>query len=184
MMNRHGLVFLAALCVCLSCSTVTDGDGNGTVLETLNKFMDVWNSGDVDVYESLLTDDFTFYFDPWDVGGDIPFSWGFDEEITAFNNLFGAVGAENVDVTLDLEGITEPEEGAVTYKVEGIPYEVHVYDEAAEPEPIMYLAEGLLDMEFKKVDGEWVITKWWDKAPYRLLAMETSWGLIKAAFSY
>jgi len=180
-MNRHGLVFLAALCLCLSCSTGTDGDGNGTVLETLNKFMDVWNSGDVDVYESLLTDDFTFYFDPWDVGGDIPFSWGFDEEITAFNNLFDAVGAENVDVELDLEGVTEPEEGAVTYTVENIPYTLHV---TVPDDDIIYLAQAHLNMELTMVDDEWVITEWWDRVSWRLLGSETTWGAIKANFYY
>ncbi|MCX7020873.1 MAG: hypothetical protein NTW26_01105 [bacterium] len=183
-MSKYVSIAVAALFTCLSCSTGTDGDGNGTVLETLNKFMDVWNSGDVDAYESLLTDDFTFYFDPRDVGyHDIPESWGLVDEMTAYNNLFDAVGAENVQVQLDLDGVTEPEEGAETYKVENIEYDVLVFDENADPEPIMYLATGLLDMELMKVDGEWVIINWWDKASLRLPGVEEcTWGEIKALY--
>src|SRR4030042_1857775 len=163
MMNRRGIVLLAALCACLSCTTGTDGDGDGhdrtTVLGTLLLFVDVWNDGDVEAYEGLLTDDFTFYFDPRDVEGDIPESWGFDEEITAYTNLFDAVGEENVDVQLDLSEVTEPEEGVVTYKVEEIPYEVWVQ---VDEEDIIYLAEAQLDMEFTKVDGQWIIIICWD----------------------
>ncbi len=185
MMIRRGLFVLAALCVCLSCTTATDDDVNDTILDTLNEFVDAWNSGNADAYESLLADDFTFYFDPEDVGGywDIPTSWDHDAEITAFNNLFDTVGAENVDVALELDEVDEPDGSADTYQVNGIPYEVRVYDEAADPVPTMYLATGHLDMKLTKVGDEWVITEWWDVIPYRLPGVEcTTWGVIKWLF--
>ncbi|HUT97879.1 MAG TPA: hypothetical protein VM054_02230 [bacterium] len=179
---------LAAVVFLVSCSTGTGGEegvphDQTTVLGTLNLFLDVWNDCDIDTYKGLLDEDtFTFYFDPSDMGGehDIPPSWGYTEEITAVTNLFEYVGAENIDVELDLEGVTEPEEDVVTYTARDIPYHVRVYVEAEEH--IIYLAVGLLDMELMYADGGWVITDWWDKVPYRLLVAETTWGAIKACF--
>ncbi|HDR06323.1 MAG TPA: hypothetical protein ENN88_01690, partial [Candidatus Coatesbacteria bacterium] len=116
---------VAALLLCLSCTTTTEGDGNGqnTILGKLHLFLDAWNSGDVGEYEDLLADDFTFYFDPMDVDYGLPESWGYEEEIAAFASLFDAVGAENVIVQLYLDGVTEPEERVDTYKVEEILYD-------------------------------------------------------------
>lgn len=177
------MVIGTALLVCLSCCTGTDGNGNGdqsTVLDTLNEFVEVWTSGDVDAYEDLLDEgSFTFYFDPSDVGGDIPVSWGFNEEITAYTNLFDAVGPENVEVQLELEDVTEPEEGTDTYMVRDIQYYVRIDT----PEFII-IANAFLDLQLSKVNGEWFITDWWDKVTSLLLSGETSWGQIKACFSY
>ncbi|MCK4594297.1 hypothetical protein KAU45_07330 [bacterium] len=184
-MYKNFCLAVAALLVCLSCCTSTDGDGNGydqtTVLGTLNLFLEVWNDGDVSAYESLLDeDDFTFYFDPADVGGDIPVSWGFEEEITAFTNLFDVVGPENVDVELDFSDVTEPKEGTDTYLIEEIPYFVQV-----QVDDMTFPAEADLDMQFAKIDGEWLITDWWDRFSWRLLCgVECSWGGIKAYFNY
>jgi hypothetical protein len=178
----------AALLLCLSCTTGTDGEegvphDQTSVLGTLLLFVDVWNDCDIDTYKGLLDEDtFTFYFAPEDVEYGLPLSWEYTEEIEAVTKLFDALGAENVDVQLDLDGVTEPESEDGTYRVNGIPYEVRVYDEAAEPEPILYLAEGWLNMELKKVESEWVITIWWDIFSQRLLGCEMSWGMIKASF--
>jgi len=184
-MSRNILVIVTALLVCLSCTTVTDGDGNGydqtTLLGTLNLFVDAWNSGEVEAYEDLLDEGFTFHFDPADVGGywDIPPTWDYDAEMQAYTNLFDAVGPENVDVQLDLSEVTEPGEGVETYKAEDIPYEVWVH---VEEEDMIYPANAHLDIELAKMDGEWVITEWWDRVTYRLLSMETTWGMIKYDF--
>jgi hypothetical protein len=185
-MNRRGSILLAALCLCLSCTTGTDGEegvphDQSSVLGTLLLFEDVWNSGDVDTYESLLDEDFLFYFDPMDVEYGLPESWDYEAEIQAFTNLFEAVGDENVDVTLDLTEVTEPEEGVDTYRVEEIPYEVRVLVHT-EYGDILYPAYADLDVELTKVDDGWVITRWWDRVSYRLLAMEVTWGEIKAVF--
>src|SRR4030042_1727753 len=119
---------VAALLLCLSCTTGTDGDDGvphdqTTVMGTLLLFVDVWNDCDIETYKGLLDENFTFYFDDMDVDGDIPTSWHYDEEIAAVGNLFDALGAENVDVQLDLDGVAGPAGGGVTYKVEGIPHE-------------------------------------------------------------
>ncbi len=190
-MIRRGFFVLAALCVGLSCIKITDGDGNvydsdqTTVLGTLNLFEDVWNNCDIDTYENLLNEDtFTFYFDTADVGGghDIPPSWGYDEEIAAVGNLFEAVGAPNVEVSLELDDIAEPEEGATTYTVTDVHYDVTVYYEDWDGGPVTFLGSGHLDMDLMYTDGVWVITKWWDKFSQSLLGCNTSWGSIKAEF--
>ncbi len=186
-MRGSCLAVLIAALFLMSCCAGTDGDGNGndydqtTVLGTLNLFLDVWNDGDVDTYENLLDEDtFTFYFDPWDIQDHgLPESWDYEAEITAFTNLFDAIGAENVDVQLDFSSVSEPEEGTDTYKVEGIPYIVRVQ---VEEEDIIYRAQAFLDLQLEKIDGDWVITDWWDRVTYLLLADETTWGAIKAAF--
>ena len=172
---------LLALIGFLSCITGTGGEegvphDQNTVLGTLLLFEDVWNNGNMETYKVLLDEDtFIFYFAEED------YSWAYDDEITAVTNLFDAVGPENVDVQLDLSEVTEPGEGVDTYKVEGVPYEVHVYVDE-EFGGITYIARGDLDMELEKTENGWVITKWWDNASSRLLGCETSWGAIKASF--
>ncbi len=180
---------VVGLMVFVACVNTTDtGDGvphdQTTVLGTLLLFEDVWNNGDMLTYSVLLDEDtFTFFFATEDTGDDIPVSWGYTEEIMAVTNLFDAVGAENVDVALDLSEVEEPEGDADTYQVNGIPYDVRLYDENADPCPTMYRAVGRLDMELKWKDGEWVITVWWDKASSLLAGVcETSWGALKALY--
>ncbi len=182
-MGKYIVITFAALLICLSCCTGTDGDGNDydqtTVLGTLHLFQDVWNDGDLDAYKGLLDEEnFTFYFDPQDVDYGLPFSWGYVEEAAAYTGLFDTVGAGNISVWLDLSGVTEPEGGAETYQVQAISYLVRVVIGKD-----MYEAEGRLDMQLEKIDGDWVITKWWDRASFLLLGItETSWGAIKAEF--
>jgi hypothetical protein len=175
----------AALFVCLSCCTVTDGDGEihgpTTVLELLERFEEAWINGDSDEYRILLDEkNFTFYFDPRDVQDrGVPPSWGYDDEIETYSNLFDEVGTSNVDVCLDFSDVNEPEEGTENYKVEGIEYRVLLYNP---DDGFTYLAQAFLDLELAKVDGEWIVTDWWDKATYRLLVEETTWGMIKYMF--
>jgi hypothetical protein len=177
------------LVVFVACVNTTDtGDGvphdQTTVLGTLYLFEDVWNNGELDTYKELLDEeDFTFYFDPEDTGGehDIPTTWGYGEEIQAYTNLFGAVGEENVDVELDLSEVTEPEEGAATCLIEEVPYEVRVHVEEGEYE-MTYIASAYLDVQLEKIADLWIITDWWDRVSWRLLGCETSWGAIKACF--
>jgi hypothetical protein len=164
----------ALMSVCPSCFTGTgsgdeDQPDRTTVLGTLNLFLDVWNSGDIVTYEDLLDGkDFTFYFDPADVGGDVPSFWGYDEEIEAYANLFAALGGGNVSAWLDLSGVTEPEGGADTCTVEGVPYLV-LFNAG----PDSYRAEARFDMTLAKSGGRWFITEWWDRV---------TWGAVKAMY--
>jgi hypothetical protein len=184
-MRYLAMPIIIGLMVLFACINTTDTDDGvphdqTTVMGTLLLFVDVWNDCDIDTYKGLLDEDaFTFYFDDSDMGGDIPPSWDYEMEIMAVTNLFDAVGPENIDVQLDLSGVTEPEEGAGTCKVENVPYKVVVH---VEEEDYDYLAQEHLDMELARVDGEWIITDWWDIVNSRLLGCETTWGAIKAEF--
>ncbi len=177
-MSKYLLIIGTALLICLSCTTVTDGDGNGndydqtTVLGTLNLFLEVWNDGDLDTYENLLDeDDFTFYF------AEVEDSWGYEEEILTYTALFDYAGEDNVSVELDLSGVSEPEDGAETCTITDVPYDIWV-----EIDDFTYRAQELLDLRLSKFDGEWIITDWWDKFDSKLLAWLGSWGAIKAMF--
>jgi hypothetical protein len=184
-MGKFISLAVAALLLCLSCTTGTDGDGNGydqtTVLGTLNMFTDVWNSGDVDAYEGLLDEEnFTFHFDPADVWGDVPAFWGYDEEIQTYRNLFSQVGASNVSAQLDLSDVSEPEEGADTCALDDIPYLLYVYLPDLDA---VLKAVGRLDLQLEKHGGEWVVTDWSDFSIVRLPGIyEVSWGGLKGYF--
>jgi hypothetical protein len=185
-MKWINLIGASLMLVGLSCTTGTDGEegvphDQSSVLGALLLFVDVWNSGDVDTYENLLDDNFTFYFDPGDVDYGLPESWGYVAEMEAYENLFDAVGAENVDVTLDLSGVTEPGDGTDTCLVEEVPYQVYVIVSYGEYD-VTYIARGNLDMGLTRADGGWIITKWWDWDTDGLLGEHTTWGAIKAAF--
>jgi len=179
-------VIAAVLFLSLACTTGTDGDDGvphdqTTVLGTLNLFVDVWNSGDMETYKVLLDeDDFTFYFDPWDVAyGYVPEKWGYEEEIQAVTNLFDVVGAENVDVELNLEGVAEPWEGADTYKVFYIPYAVHVHW-GEEWGDITYATGNIHSMEFTLTEEGWVISEWRDEGLPG--SYECTWGMVKVLY--
>ncbi len=182
MRGSRFVVLIAALFL-LSCCMGTDpvSHDQTTVLGTLHLFQDVWNDGDLDTYEGLLDEEnFTFYFDPRDVDYGLPFSWGYEDEIEAYTNIFDAVGAENVDVQLDLDGVAEPEGDVETYSVIDILYEIDVY---VEEESVTYKGSGQLNMKLVKTGSQWVITLWWDIGGYRLPGVEeTSWGAIKALY--
>ncbi|MCX7020875.1 MAG: hypothetical protein NTW26_01115 [bacterium] len=176
----------AALFVCLSCLIGTgSGDGDQpdqtTVLGTLNLFEDVWNDGDMDAYEGLLDEEnFIFHFDPADVWGDIPPFWGYEEEIQTYKNLFSQVGVSNVSAQLDLSGIVEPEEEAVTCSLDNIAYLLYV--EVPDLDAVLK-ADGRLDLQLEKRGGEWVVTEWTDNSILHLPGIyEVSWGRLKGYF--
>ncbi len=179
-------VLIAALFLMSCCAGTDPGDNvphdQDSVLGTLYLFEDVWNNGDLDTYEKLLDEEsFTFYYDPWDVEDhDLPISWGYEEEIEVYTNIFDAVGDENVDVQLDLDGVAEPEGDVETYSVQNVPYEIDVY---VEEEGVTYTGRGYFNMQLDKTGGQWVITIWWEVGGYRLPGVEdTSWGAIKVMY--
>jgi hypothetical protein len=159
---KRWLGFIAAVLalICVSCLFGTEGGNDDqpdrtTVLGTLNHF-------------------------PSDVGGDVPSSWGYDEEMGMFTNLATAVGGENVDVQLDLSEVTEPEEGSDTCSLNDIAYLMYVY--LPEFDDVLK-AEGWLDLYLEKRDGGWIVTEWRDYSILHLPGVyETSWGGVKGYF--
>ena len=183
-MSKYTSIAVAALLLCLSCLFGTGtGDGDQpdqtTVLGTLNSFVDVWNSGDVEVYEDLLDEDFTFHFDPADAeDDDIPDEWYYDDEVGAYTDIFAALGEGNVAAWLDLSGVSEPGGDEDTCTVNGVPYLV-LFIQGNDS----YRAEAHLDMTLAKSGGQWFITEWWDRVSWRLPGIwETTWGAVKAIY--
>jgi hypothetical protein len=69
------------------------GNGAGSPRECIDMLVRAINGRDISGYGALLAPDFTFYFNPDDVGRDvngytIPETWGFDEEIAFLGEMF------------------------------------------------------------------------------------------------
>jgi len=127
-----------------------------------------YNNADGPSYTTLLDEDnFVFYFDPGDVGGDldIPVSWTYDLEVDATQNLFYAVGAPNITLELTIDEDDEPGPYDIMFRLDDVAYELHVYV----PEDDMnYIANAHANFELSKFEDDdglmrWWLTKWWDK---------------------
>jgi hypothetical protein len=130
-----------------------------------------YNNADGPSYGTLLDEDnFVFYFDPDDVGGehDIPPSWLYLQETTATQKLFDAVGSANITLQLAFTGPTEPNPGDISFAMDNVNYDLSVYDENAEDGPTTYMATGHANFVLSKfTDGSrlrWWLTIWYDVA--------------------
>ena len=63
----------------------------------LNNIEVAWNTRNAAVYDDLLGDNFTFYFAPGDVGGEIPEQWDRGSEMRSANCLFTSKGGPPID---------------------------------------------------------------------------------------
>ncbi|MCX7022310.1 MAG: hypothetical protein NTW26_08595 [bacterium] len=128
-----------------------------------------YNNADGPKYSILLDEDnFVFYFDPSDVGGDldIPSSWLYKQEIDATQNLFVAVGAANIDLSLDFSdsGNTEPGPYETTFDIYNVAYSLRVVETEKD---IIYQADEQANFKLSKFADNiglmrWWLTKWWD----------------------
>jgi hypothetical protein len=126
-----------------------------------------YNNANLNFYPLLLDEDhFVFYFAPTDVGGDIPVSWAYKDEITATTNLFEAVGAPNIDLLLDFSEVENPDPGPydTEWDLNRVAYKLVVY--VAE-EDRKYVANEHASFRLSKFEDEdqvmrWWLWKWWD----------------------
>jgi hypothetical protein len=130
-----------------------------------------YNNADGPSYSTLLDEDnFVFYFDPQDWGGehDIPESWLYRQEVDATQNLFNAVGSANIALELTFTNPTEPNPWDVSFNMDNVNYDLSVHDENADPVPTTYKATGHADFVLSKfTDGSglrWWLTIWHDVA--------------------
>lgn len=130
-----------------------------------------YNNADWLSYTTLLDhDNFVFYFDQQDWGGehDIPPSWLYEQEVTATQKLFDAVGSANIELQLAFTNPTDPNPGDVSFVMNNVNYDLSVHDENADPVPTTYKATGHADFELSKfTDGgglRWWLTIWHDVA--------------------
>ena len=181
MIKRSNVVILiiplVILALLTACDTGTEADpepeaGLDTVEGAILLLERCWEEADIDTYSTLFTDDFVFYFDDGDVGGDIPTSWGLQEELDAVEGVFERAGADNITLHLQLpEDYTEPEGDSCW--ANGV-----VYDLRVTIEDTTYLAQAETNFFLEKTDNEWLIKYWYDVISK--LAHCTSWGMIKA----
>jgi hypothetical protein len=131
-----------------------------------------YNNVNYELYTILLDEEnFVFYFDPEDVGGehDIPPSWTYEDEIEATRNLFEAVGLGNIDLVLvfDEEQNYDPGPDDLEFDINNVAYELVVYDADADQGPMTYKAKAHASFKLSKFQDDkglvrWWLTLWWD----------------------
>ncbi|MCP4231482.1 MAG: hypothetical protein GY771_15220 [bacterium] len=82
-----------------------------------------FDNTDIGLYEAVLSRDFTFYFNPSDVGRDvdgyiIPDSWSYEEDWAATNNMYN--NAYSIDLNLAEERVGNPPFGVTEYTAPNI----------------------------------------------------------------
>ncbi|MBD3400633.1 MAG: hypothetical protein GF399_09925 [Candidatus Coatesbacteria bacterium] len=181
-MRKHSplvllVAFGAAMLVGCDLFTVPDGGGGDepppewqdpTTPEILIEDLEyTYNEADHLKYVELLHEDFVFYFDEEDVGGDIPSSWGYQDEIDATENLFEKAQAFNITLDLIIPGdYTDPEEGEDEMWVYDVAYDLRV-----RIDDTTYLAQATANYNCV-VDGtvdsgadRWRFLQWYDIVP-------------------
>ena len=151
-----------------------------------------FNHRDVNLLRAMLSENFVFYFDPDDVGQQvpgggyvIPESWTRAEFISAVGNMFHKAHAISMEIDHNRVGVPDPE--ATTFIAE----EVNVQLLVMIDEINGYIGEGLSDFEFEKYRAKsgacyWHLTKWWDNSAYpydkNTCVVPASFGKVLALF--
>jgi hypothetical protein len=140
-----------------------------------------WEKKNIEAYRDLLSEDYTYVFDPKDVGSGqgIPESWGLADELVSATNLFS--NAENADgyrcqtISLDFvsgpvsQSDVDPEWRMVTLSQIQLLVDTRKSDTG---DPLMYQVLGdQADLHFRQTNetdpdsGEklWEITYWKDR---------------------
>ncbi len=157
-----------------------------TVKGAIGVLEECYNAADFEVYRNLLNEnDFTFYFEGYDPDDPLSATYNYVEDIDSTRNLFDHhdAGVLDIDLTLTIPEFDEPAVGTDTFTVEEVPYDLYVTVPA---DNIIYYASHTCKFEFTRVDGKWLITKWWDVVSGYITggsdeqSMECTWGSIKA----
>ena len=126
-----------------------------------------------DRYETLIHDNFTFYFSEHDVNDPddpLPATYNKVEDLESTLGLFenDGIGAENSDLTLSLpEDYYPPGDDETTERISHIPYDLSVTVPAKN---ITYHAQHTASFELTRQDDDdsenarWYISKWWDES--------------------
>jgi hypothetical protein len=159
-----------------------------TPAAVLGSIEEAFNSRDIDGLARCLAEDFTFHFDPDDVGtiiGDytIPATWGREDFLGACGSMFD--NAYSIDFDVEYETVAEPDGGITEFTVE----DVWVYLLVLVAPQNGFVAQGPCDFRFLNEGANgtevWIITDWWDKtSPLGTFASPTpkSVGIILANF--
>jgi len=127
-----------------------------------------------DKYDTLIHDNFTFYFSEHDQNNQdnpLPATYNKTEDLGATLRLFenDDIGAENIDLTLSIPDDYLPPSDDVdgaTDRINHVPYDLYV---TVPSQSVTYHASHTASFEMTRqddVDGteaRWYISKWWDE---------------------
>lgn len=146
----------------------------------------------------LDADNFLFYFGSRDVGGDVPPSWGYAEEVQATENMFSGDGGRDnnpilsIELTLaDIEKVQwEDYADEDAFPNETLRRGTVAYDFAmTTANDLTWITPGQPRAEFvvRNVGGKWRIVEWRDLAGELASAVaasteESSWGKVKSRY--
>ncbi len=141
-----------------------------TPAQVLTNVAASFNQRDINLLKAVLSEDFTFYFDPRDVGQSppgkiyiIPESWSYTEFWQALNNMFKK--AYSIDLKIPTHRVGTPGENETTYLAENVRLSILVMVD----EMNGYIAqEGYCNFEFERYEAAsgkkyWRLTNWWDR---------------------
>ena len=156
-------------------------------------------------YARLLHEDFTFVFDPRDVGPGRPWewendTWGLIQDLESIRHMFGGEPnlkgqiVERIQVSFDAgtpQTSTEDPEWQMVL-LTAVDLEAHATEQATGDQWILQTTgnyEGLLHVVQTQAEGEsmvWKIIRWEDLPPPGLLSLpcteDASWGAIKLLY--
>ena len=168
----------------------------------LNNIEVGWNQRKPSAIDDLLDENFTFYFDPGDVGGDIPSSWNRATDLAATTALLqsntvppgSAPVCERVVIALDLDGLiwTEvPVIASISTLTETWYSTIVSYSANFEMEGdnIYITVPGAkAQLTVREVEGGWRLVEWRDLAGQSGATASSrdpsasTWGKIKAIY--
>lgn len=203
--KRITLVALALLCVALvACDgdpkrpRTTGGEQSNYKNLTekwhvLHNLRQAYNDMDSQEFEKLLdADNFEFFFYEGDVGGIVPASWGYAQEMAATQNLLGGAGGVDDNPVLSVE--------VILFDIESVAWEdgddpadqkaIVVYDFFMDTSKnLQFITSGAPTCEFtvRQIDGKWKLITWRDLGGGALARSatgteETTWGVVKARY--
>jgi hypothetical protein len=159
------LTVLLSFTACEDDGTTTPTSGNtpARLLELIEKY---FNGRGINELEGSLSDEFTFYFNPEELGKQVggytvPESWTRADFLTAVVNVFDC--AYLIEVSFDTSSVGEPGEGDSAYTAEGVPVDMVVMVDTVNA----FKTIGTFNFEFRAEynennEKEWVVTAWKD----------------------
>jgi hypothetical protein len=167
---RNGIIFTVIIVLLLSFTACDDGGtppilGN-TPAAVLGSIEEAFNSRDIDGLAGCLADDFTFHFDPNDIGsqiGDytIPDTWGKEEFLGAVGKMFDE--AYDIQMDINTSNVGTPDDNDIEYFAQDVEVNLLVMVDATNG----FLADGVCDFEFVDAGSgapdNWVLRNWRDR---------------------
>lgn len=173
--------------------TATQATSPVDVVHLLNSALETRN---VLQYDSLLTRDYTFVFNPEDAADDtlgIPPSWGYSDEMQAMRDLFRSDDVEEIKAQWELNPMEESEVPGADGMIVIFNIFIEVTTRLPSGEPLFLQAMGTSRLHLKQQpwtdpNGEnvWQMVQWDDltlrPSPNLAATRTTTWGQIKAGF--